>query len=213
VKERALDRSTSVVKAGKVTSPFKLLLSSARSFAVKRRWAGALSFILGTGLLIADLVSAPTTYRHYAPTADYPNGVVGTMHMNGWRYSVLGVAIAMMALGLLAISYSNTFRGSTKERREARIKQLTEALADALQIVDTIQNEVTEGQRLLGSLENEIAANRNLAQLSSEQSKAVTELVRGEVQRERWPGVLVQIVVGVLLIGLGILISHVFHVG
>ena len=182
--------------------------ASIRSFTKSKGWVGGVIVLLGVAVIVVDLAQAPTTYKHFAPTADYPNGIVGTTELDGNRITMLVVAAVLAFFGLIFFVYWSEYRSSTANKRATRIKKLTEALNEAMKTITSIQIEVEEGQRALAHLQSEISTNRDLAQLTSEQSKAVEELVRKELRHERWPALWVQLLIGVLLIGVGVLISH-----
>jgi len=181
---------------------------SLRSFTRKRGWLGGIGFLVGVGLLTLELGTANTSYRHFAPTADYPNGVVGTLHLGGWRIALIVIAIAMMLFGLLIFSEWSQLRSGSANHRAARVKRLSDALDEALKTIASVRSEVEDGQKILASLQGEIAESSELATLTSDQSKAVNNFLSRALRRERWPSVLLQFVIGLVLICIGVLISH-----
>jgi len=81
-------------------------------------------------------------------------------------------------------------------------------LDEALTTIGSIQFEVEEGQRVLAQIQRDIVTNKDLAELTVDQSKAVEELVRKELKRERLPALWIQILVGIALFAFGALLSH-----
>jgi hypothetical protein len=130
------------------------------------------------------------------------------MHFSVWQIALLALAIIMMFIGLIFFSVWADYRNRKSNQRVAQVKKLSNALDEAMKTISSVRIEVEEGQRVLSRLQSEIATNKDLARLSSEQSKAVEALVRTELRRERLPSLWVQIVVGLLLIGVGISIAH-----
>lgn len=179
-----------------------------RSLARRRGWIAGIVALFGVGLAFLDLKLTSTTYRHFTRTADNPSGRVGTMHFSAWQVAPLIVAIMMMFLGLLIFSAWADARNGKSNMRASQVKKLSDALDEALKTISSVRIEVEEGQRVLGRLQGEIATSKYLARLTSEQSMAVEDLVRKELRRERLPSLWVQMIVGLLLIGVGVLVSH-----
>jgi len=179
-----------------------------RSFVRRRGWFAGIVALIGAGLVFLDLRLTKTTYRHFGSTTNSQSGRVGTMHFSTLQIALLAVAIITMFFGLLFFSVWADFRSGRTNQRAAQVKKLSDALDEALKTISSVRIEVEEGQRVLGRLQMEIATHKDLARLTSEQSRAVEELVRKELRRERWPSLWVQIVVGLLLIGVGVWISH-----
>jgi len=179
-----------------------------RSFVRRRGWIGGIVALVGVGLVFLDLGLTRATLRQIQPTVDNPSGRIGTMHFGAWQISLLAIAIIAMFCGLLVFSVWADFRSARSNQRPAQVKKLSNALDEALKTISSVRIEVEEGQKVLSRLREEIDTNKDLARLTSDQSKAVEELVRKELRRERLPSLWVQIIVGLLLIGVGILIAH-----
>jgi ABC-type multidrug transport system fused ATPase/permease subunit len=179
-----------------------------RSIVRRRGWVGGIVALIAIGLVFLDLRLTRTAYRHFTPTTNNRSGRVGTMHFSVWQFALFAIGIIMMFLGLLFFSVWADVRNGRSNQRSAQVKKLSDALDEALKTISSVRIEVEEGQRVLNRLQKEITTNKDLARLTSEQSKAVEELVRMELRRERLPSLSVQIVVGLLLIGVGILIAH-----
>jgi hypothetical protein len=183
-------------------------VDAVRSFVRRRGWVGGMIALFGLGLAFFDLRLTRSTYRQFPPTANEPSGHVGTMHSGAWQVSLLAAAIIAMFCGLLVFSVWAEFRSASSNHRPAQVKKLSDALDEALKTISSVRIEVEEGQKVLSRLREEITTNKDLARLTFDQSKAVEELVRKELRRERLPSLWVQIIVGLLLIGVGILIAH-----
>jgi hypothetical protein len=179
-----------------------------RSFTKKAGWVGGVIALIGIAASILDVASAPTKYVHVAPTADDPSGVVNTAGIVGWRAAGLILGIFVVVFGFYLLSGWVGLRSGNAEKRAAQIKRLTEALDEALTTIGSIQFEVEEGQRVLAQIQRDIVTNKDLAELTVDQSKAVEELVRKELKRERLPALWIQILVGIALFAFGALLSH-----
>jgi len=182
------------------------------SYLVRHWWLGLSMSIVGIGSAVADFNTSPSTVHHYAPTPDYPSGEVVSWDPHGWEIAVFAVGLVVGLLGIVGLFGSLSNRFPSGDTRAARVERLTSALKEAMETIGAIQAEVEDGQRALKTLEGEIAANRDLAQLSETDASAVREFLRREFRRERLPAVWIQLMIGLVLFGLGVAVSAIFHV-
>lgn len=192
----------------KVNAKFKFLSDLIVNANARKGWIGGIVSLVGVGLLITILQLAPRTTQHFSPSASDPSGLVVTQHVNAWGDFGEVIAVLMMFVGLVSLVKWMEHRSRSGNRRKAQIKALTEALTSATGIIDSIETDVREGQRVLENIQAEIEANRELAGLTDEQSEAIAGVVRREFRRERRPSLVMQCVIALAGAGAGFLISH-----
>ncbi len=113
--------------------------------------------------------------------------VGGGRQTPGWAYPVGALAILVAVIGLFILAQRANRRAVTGEKGRLNIEKMSASLTEALNIIDGINRQVTEGQQTLDRLERETDVRRQLARLSSDEAKAVTlemqDIVRAETSR------------------------------
>jgi hypothetical protein len=112
--------------------------------------------------------------------------------------------------GFVMLVYWLTYRTGSRDNRAARVARLTTALSEALQVIDSINFEVLEGQRSLEALERDIASSRTLAGMSDEQRVEMGSLVRKQLKHERLPQFLIALMASIVAYLLGVWTAHFF---
>jgi ABC-type multidrug transport system fused ATPase/permease subunit len=126
----------------------------------------------------------------------------------GWAFGLTFASVVVAAFAIvLLIEGMNRRSLRSGDRRRARIERLSASLTDALTTIESIKSEVADGERVLARLESEVETATQLAQLSSEEAKAVLaqmkETVRAATSRSTW----VQVVINVVLFLAGVVIT------
>jgi ABC-type multidrug transport system fused ATPase/permease subunit len=131
----------------------------------------------------------------------------------GWVFAI-GIVSAVLALLFLMLFLDRFInRRPNPNTRSQRVARLTTALDEAVGTIEGIRREVEEGHALLAQLQSDTEVNRQLSDMSKEQSDAVwktaAEIIRAENRRQMPVNVATQLVVGIVvaLVG-GILIGH-----
>jgi len=178
------------------------------SWGIRNGWWLALLFAaVGAGLLFAVSQTAPpSTFVHVVPTFDHPSDRLAEGHLGGLGIAgnIVGVVASALAFGVFVLWAT---RNSARSSR-GRIEALTRSLTEAMNVIDTINHEVLQGQQALDALNAQVSAQKELANMTAEQAAAVRALVSSEVGRVRLGGVAVQVAIGVAGVGLGLLVSH-----
>lgn len=164
--------------------------------------------MVGFSLLFVTIETSRQSIQHFTPTATDPSGVLVTHHVNGWRDLVVALAILILFFGLLGFSYWVNNRQRSGNQRTAQIKSLTEALTNASGIIESIEADVLEGQRVLAAIQKEIASNKELAELTGEQSELIASVVRRELKKERKPSLVSSSIIALGGITFGALLTH-----
>jgi hypothetical protein len=159
--------------------------------------------LLGAGLLLSAVIAGGTP--------DQAGGTSGKIY-SGWALASIFVGALLAVCGvLLLVEWREAAKFRDPSRRALRLDRLTASLRQALSDIDRIRQEVDRGSALLKRLEEEAEVKAQLAQLRSEEAKAVlaqlTETLRREGTRITWYGVLTALV----FFGLGALLTLLVH--
>ncbi len=89
-----------------------------------------------------------------------------------------------MASLLSALFASRAQRGKKEETLEDRIRQLTDSLKDAAEVVSKIEAEVQQRKELVVRLQQDAETAKNIANLKKAEVDSVSQLFRGELKKE-----------------------------
>jgi len=98
--------------------------------------------------------------------------------------AVLGGILAIVASLLSALFASRAQRGKKEETLEDRIRQLTDSLKDAAEVVSKIEAEVQQRKELVVRLQQDAETAKNIANLKKAEVDSVSQLFRGELKKE-----------------------------
>lgn len=105
----------------------------------------------------------------------------GNREASGWWDFAVAAAAILAVLGVVAL----VLRLEARETRAQKVERLTRALQEAARTISQINAEMEDGERRLKELQQQTSVQQELANLSTAQSSAIQEALKGELGRER----------------------------
>ncbi len=159
-------------------------------------WFGVIGTAFGVlGLTVVGLFGSTTV----------PHSKV--QNLFGWAIAVLIMSILVLILGIAILGEWIDRSKWRREDRAQRIESLTTSLKDALSLIDTIREEIEEGEEALRKIQTRAAYAKEIAKLTEEEAAAVRSVLRDEFRIQGRSSLNRNIVLSGLFFCLGVVVT------